>query len=305
MSRWGSVGTIVAIFTYFAVTMPSVWLSGYNLINLLEQTVTIGLLAMGMTTVCAAGEMDLSVGSMLSLATVIVMSLAVAGRSVWLAIVITLFIGAVAGAFNGLLKTVARIPGVLPTISSQSIVAGIALVYTNGVAVYGAGPGVDAMCRLGRGITPGIVLVVGAALVSWFLGRTRYGRVIYMTGGNPEAARHSGVFVNRVVLSAYVACGVLAAASGVMLAGRIGSGSPIVGADFLLDAIIAVMIGSTVLTQEQEFTGPGSLVGAFFMTVVNSGMQISGQGYPAQCLLRAILFVVCLTLFSLQKRATE
>lgn len=293
------------VFAYFAITMPDVWLTGYNLMNMLEQTVTIGLLAMGMTMVCAAGEMDMSVGSMLSLATVVVMSLVVAGRPTWLAIAVTLLVGALAGLFNGFLRTVVRIPGIIPTISSQGILAGVALVYTNGVAVYAAGPGVDALCRLGRGITPGLVLLGGAALVSWLLGRTRYGRLLYMTGGNPEATRFSGVRVSRVVLCAYVICAGFAAASGIMLAGRTGSGSPTVGADFLLDAIIAVMIGSTVLTHEQEFTGLGSLVGAFFMTVVNSGMQISGQGYPAQCLLRGILFLVCLSLFSLQKRATE
>ncbi|MEW6228317.1 MAG: ABC transporter permease [Bacillota bacterium] len=306
VSRLGSIGVIVSVFAFFATTMPNVWLSGYNLLNMLEQTVTLGLIVLGMTVIRAVGEMDLSVGAMLTLSSVLSMGLVVnAGMPPLVAIAISLLVGAVAGLLNGFLRTTARIPGVIPTIGSQGILTGAALVYSKGMAIYGSGPDVQAFTRIGRGIAPVAVLIAGTILVWWFLARTRYGRLVYMTGGNPEATRFSGARVNRVILSAYVICAVFAAAGGAMLSGRIGSGNPTAGGDFLLDCIIAVMIGSTVLTQEQEFTGLGSLIGALFMTVVNTGMQITKQGYPAQCLLRGILFLVCLFLFSLQRRATE
>lgn len=304
-SRLGSIGTIVLVFLYFSIKVPNVWLTKYNFLNMVEQTVTLGLLAMGMTMIRAAGEMDMSMGSMVSLSSCLVMGFVMAGRAPWVAVVLTLLIGMAAGLFNGFLRTVARIPGIIPTMSCQGILSGVALVYSNGMAIYGAGPGVAALTRLGRGLEPCLILM-GAALLIWgVLSRTRYGRLVYMTGGNSEASRFAGVRVNSVALSAYIICATLGAAAGIMLAGRIGSGGPTIGADFLLDVIIAVMIGSTVLTREQEFTGLGSLVGALFMTVVNCGMQITGQGYPAQCLLRGILFLVCLWLFSLQRRATE
>ena len=301
---------IVALFMYFAITMPTEWLSAYNFRNLIEQTVSLGLVALGLTMVRAAGEMDMSVGAMMSLASMLSMGLVLAGKPVWLSTSITLAVGGVVGLANGFMRTTARIPGVIPTLGSQAVLRGAALLYNNGSALFGVGPGVALLCKLGRGTVgpisiPGSILVGGAALCWWILGRTRYGRLVYMVGGNSRAARLSGVRVNRVVLFAYILCAMYAAAAGVMLSGRLGSGDPFVGNDLLLDSIIAATVGSTVLAEEQEFSPFGSLAGAFFVTLVNTGTQMAGQGYPAQCLLRGVLLFASLALFSLQRRAAE
>lgn len=310
ISRLGSIVMIAGLFLFFAIIMPDIWLTSYNLMNIVEQTVSLGLVALGLTVVRAAGEMDLSVGSMVSLGSMISMGLIMAGRPVVVAILVSLLAGVGVGLVNGFMRTTMRIPGVVPTIGSQSAVAGLAMIYNWGNMVFGVGPNVDAFCTLGRGyigpISVPALIFLGAGVIVWFaLNKTKHGRLLYMIGGNPDASGLSGVQVNRCVVLAYVACGILAALSGVMMAARIGAGNPLAGNDLLLDGIISVMVGSTVLAEEQEFSPIGSIVGAFFVTLVMTGLQIMGKGYHMQCILRGVLLLVALTLFSLQRRAAE
>ncbi len=310
ISRAGSLSIIGGLFLYFSVTMPDIWLTTYNLLNLIEQTVALGLVGLGFTIVRACGEVDLSVGSMTSFASMIVMAMIVAERSILLSIAVALLAGAVVGVSNGLMRTTLRIPGVIPTIGSQSVVAGLAMIVGWGNMIYGRNPTADAFCTIGRGYIgpvsiPAIILGVSAFVVWFLLGRTRYGRLLYMIGSNPDASRLSGVRVNAQIMVAYILCGLFAAFSGVMMAARIGAGNPIGGGDTLLDVIIAVMIGSTVGAEEQEFSALGSLIGAFFVTLVMTGMQMSGGAYHIQCLMRGLLLLSSLTLFSLRKHAAE
>ena len=310
ISRLGSVVMMLGLFIYFAILMPDIWLTTYNFMNLIEQTVTLGLLALGLTVVRAAGEMDLSVGSMVSFASMLSMGFVMAGRPIWLAIMVALFAGLCVGFVNGFMRTNLRIPGVIPTIGSQGAVAGLAMIYNWGNMIFGRGPAVDAFCNLGRGYIgpisiPATIFLMFALIVWFLLNKTSYGRLLYMIGGNPEASRLSGVRVNRCVRLSYILCGILAGCSGVMMTARIGAGNPLAGSDLLLDGIIAVMVGSTVLAEEQEFNPIGSIVGAFFVTLVIAGMQMLGQGYHAQCIFRGLLLLVALTLFSLQRRAAE
>jgi ribose/xylose/arabinose/galactoside ABC-type transport system permease subunit len=291
--------------------MPDIWLTSYTMLTLVEQTVSLGLLALGMTVVWTAGEADLSAGSMVSLASMLSMGLIMkSGWPVWLAILVAILAGVCVGFVNGFMRTTLRIPGVIPTIGSQSAVAGLALIYGWGNMIFGSGSAMDAFTRIWRGTIgpvsiPAIILGASVFIVWFLLKRTRFGRLLYMIGGNPEASRLSGVWVNRCVVLSYVVCAMFAALSGVMMSARIGAGNPHGGADLLLEGIIAVMVGSTILAEEQEFNPIGSLVGAFFVTMVIAGTQMAGRGYHVQSILRGILLLVALTLFSMQQRATE
>jgi ribose/xylose/arabinose/galactoside ABC-type transport system permease subunit len=301
---------ILGLFIYFSFLMPDIWLTSYTLMNLVEQTVSLGLLALGLTVVCAAGEMDLSVGSMVSLGSMLSMGSIMQGRPIWLAFLIAVLAGTCVGFINGFMRTTMRIPGVVPTIGSQSAVAGLAMIYGWGNMIFGSGPTVNAFCNLGRGYIgpvsiPAIILGISVLVVWFLLKRTRYGRLLYMIGGNPEASRLSGVRVNHYIRLSYVVCAMFAALSGIMMSARIGAGNPLGGVDLLLDGIIAVMVGSTVLAEEQEFNPIGSIVGSFFVTLVITGTQMAGRGYHVQSILRGVLLLVALVLFSMQKRATE
>lgn len=310
VSRLGSIVMIVGLFIYFAVRMPGIWLTAYNMTNLIEQTVCLGLVALGLTIVRAAGEMDLSVGSVVSLTSMMSMGLIMEERPIWLAISACILVGMAAGLVNGFMRTTLRIPGVIPTIGSSSFIAGLAMIYGWGNMIFGRGQAIDSFCVLGRGnlgpiSIPAMILGM-ATLLAWFLlMRTRYGRLLYMIGGNPEASRLSGVRVGACITLSYVICATFAAISGIMMSARIGAGNPLAGVDLLLDSIIAVMVGSTVLAEEQEFSPLGSLVGALFVTLVMTGMQMDGQGAHLQCLLRGILLLTSLGLFALQRRAAE
>lgn len=310
ISRLGSIIMFAVLFLYLSIRMPDTWLTMDNFRNLVEQTVSLGMCALGMTIVRAAGENDLAIGSTVSLTSMVSFSIVLAGWPVWLSLLATLGVGAGIGLANGLMRTALRIPGIIPTIGSQHIILGLAMICGWGNMIFGRGPGIDELCRLGQGFigpisVPATILAL-VVLVVWFvLDRTKLGRMLYAVGGNPEAARLSGTNVNGIVVVAYVLCGMLASAAGFMMSARIGSGNPFAGADLLLDSIIAVMIGSTVIVDEQEFRAAGSVFGAFFITVVMTGMQSQGQGYHTQCLLRAVLLLVSMGLFSMQKRATE
>jgi ribose/xylose/arabinose/galactoside ABC-type transport system permease subunit len=310
IGRLATIAMMLGLFTYFAIRMPDMWLTQYNVMTLIEQTACLAIVALGMTVARAAGEMDLSVGSMVSLGTMITVGIIMAGHPIWLAILATVSAGVCLGLANGFMRTTMRIPGVIPTIGSSSAVAGLALIYNWGNMLYGRGPAIETFCQLGRGYIGSIsiagLVTLGMILLTWFLlNSTRFGRLLYMVGGNPDASRLSGVKVENTIRLAYVISGAFAAFAGVMLGSRLGAGNPTAGNDLLLDGIIALMVGSTVLAQEQEFNPIGSVLGAFFISMVITGMQMLGQAYHAQCILRGLLLLVSLALFSLQRRGAE
>jgi len=310
VARTGSLAIIGGLFLYLAIRRPDVWLTSYNLMNLAEQMVCLALITIGLTITVAAGEIDLAVGSQVSLASVISMGLIVAGWPVWLAVLGALLVGVAIGLVHGVLRTVLRVPGLLPTIGTSSAVAGVALVYTWGNMLHGSGPALGAFTMMGRGrigpfpVTATILAVL--SIVFWFmLNKAKFGRVLYMIGGNPDASRLSGVPVKRYIVLAYVVCSICAAISGVLMSARIGAGNPFAGAEMLLDGLIAMNIGKTVFTEEQEPHIVGSLIGAFFMTFAAAGMQMLGKGFHVLCMLRGSLLLVSLALNSMQRRMAE
>lgn len=310
ISRLGSIVMIVGLFLYFAISMPDIWLTTYNMTNLIEQTVCLGLVAQGFTIVRAAGEFDLSIGSTASLTSIISMGLIMEGKPIGFAVFICALVGIAVGLTNGFMRTTLRIPGVIPTIGSSSFIGGLAMIYSWGNMIFGRGENVDRFCMLGRGYIGPIsipALVLGIAfIIAWYLlKKTRYGRLLYMIGGNAEASRLSGVRVGACITLAYVICATYSSMTGLMLSARIGAGNPLAGGDLLLDTIIAVMVGSTVLAEEQEFSPLGTIIGSFFVTLVMTGMQMNGQGAHLQYLLRGILLFTSLALFALQRRAAE
>lgn len=310
VAKYGSAILMLGAFLYFSIRIPDIWLTSYMLSSIVEQSVSLGLVALGLTIVSAHGEMDMSIGSVVSLGAMLSMMCIASNRPIWTAVLLTVICGAAIGVVNGFMRTKMRIPGMIPTIGMQSAIAGVALMVNNGNMIYGSGEHLKAYTQMGRGYIGAIsvpaLIFAAIALVVWFvMAETRQGRLFYMIGGNADATALSGVKVNRQILKGYVFCAILGALAGVMASARSGSGNPEAGVDLFLDGLIAVTLGGTLLTDEREYRAVGSIVGALFITMMINGLQLIGQGNHMQCIMRGVLLLLGLVLSSLRSIAAE
>jgi ribose transport system permease protein len=247
----------------FGIAKPF-FFSGDNLLNILLQAAVVGILALGQTFVLITGGIDLSLGSTVAVTAVCagLLSQEVPG---FLAILGGLAVGALCGAVNGLLITVTNITPFIVTLGTMSIYSGLALIIAGGQAVYGIPTGFqDALAGAVAGIPiPVVLFVLLTALAALVLKYTRFGEYLTAIGGNAEVARLAGISVNRQTAGAYIVSGMAAGLAGSILAARLGAADPTLGADLLLTAIAATVMGGTKLAG-----GEGSMVGAAFGAVL-------------------------------------
>jgi ribose transport system permease protein len=250
---------IIALVAVMALTEPR-FFSRLNVINILRNFSLLSLIALGQTLVMVVGGFDLSVGAVMAIASVAgAMSMAWFAMSVPEAPAVMVCIvgflaalaaGGVAGLTNGLLVTKLRIAPFMGTLAMMSALFGAALFITKGVPVSGVPSAfVDV---IGRGIWFGLPVIFWisavAILVVWFvMHETPFGRHLYAAGGNSHAARASGVPLGRVVVSAYVISGLLAALVGLLVTARVGSGQPTIGNTSAIESIAAAVLGGVSL----------------------------------------------------------
>ena len=268
--------TLVALGAIMAL-LTDRFLSPLNLTNVLVQAAVITVIAMGMTFVILGGGFDLSVGSVVALsgcvgATVMMKAGIAAGMAAGVGV------GALAGLVNGLAVTVLRVNPFIATLGTMVLVRGVVFLVTNGeqVPVDDTLPkgfldfGVERFLGIHYLVWVPAALLV---LLSWVLSMTPYGRSVYATGGNRDAAYLSGIRVDRVIASTYVWCGALAGLAGMMLASRLQSGQPTAGEFYELTAIAAVVLGGAAL-----HGGEGKLYktvfGVFIMVVLGNGLNL-------------------------------
>jgi ribose transport system permease protein len=232
-----------------------------------------------MTLVILLGGIDLSVGSILAVSSVVIADLLQAHCNAGLATLAGVLAGALLGTVNGLIVTKGRVAPFIATLGTMTTLRGFALVLSNGSPISGFSN--DFFSLVGDGYVAGLVpipvvwmLVVFA--VFWFVMRqTVFGRHIYATGGNAEAAALSGVKTDQVQIWVYTICGATAAMSGVILTSRLNSAQPTAGAGYELDAIAAVVLGGTSLSGGRGWIF-GTLVGALLIGVLNNGLNLMG-----------------------------
>ncbi len=256
-----------------------------NLLNVANQIAVIAILAVGMTMVIVTGGIDLSVGSQIALAAVVVASLigrlggeAAGTASMILAGLATVLLCGAIGAFSGVMVTRFGVPPFIATLGVMQVASGLAYIISEGKPVYRLP---EAFVTLGRGTDPLLglpwaVLLMAAlyAAAHVLMSRTTAGRYVYAVGGNAEAARLAGVRVAAVLLFVYAACGALAGLGGVVMASQLRSGAPTYGVMYELYVIAAVVVGGTSLSGG-EGTIPGTLTGAFIIAVIQNGMNLT------------------------------
>jgi ribose transport system permease protein len=274
LGRFGVLLMLIALLVLFSALSPH-FLSQGNITNVLIQSSTNAIIAAGMTFVILSGNIDLSVGSVLALSSVIGATFIADGGSIVIGVGIMLLGGIIAGGINGFTVSYLGFPAFIVTLATMWLFRGLAYVFTNGQAVTGLPKDFRILATGEVAGIPYIVLVMIAvyAVCYFLLSRTTFGRQVYAVGDNREAARLSGVNVKRVVAAVFVICGLLAALGGVVLSSRLFSGQPIAGITFELSAIAAVVIGGTSLSGGKGGI-LGTLVGAIFIATLINGLVI-------------------------------
>jgi ribose transport system permease protein len=223
-----------------------------------------------MTFAILTGGIDLSVGSVVALSGVLCADALVHGWGLPLAIAVGLGTGLAVGVVNGLVVTTIRVPPFIVTLAMMLVVRGAAFKYTDAHTISGLP---SSLAPFSQGWSMAAIMAVVFA-ASWILlMRTPFGRHVYATGGNREAAWLSGIRVNTVLVKVYALCGLGAGLAGVLVASRLNAGYPRAGELYELDAVAAVVVGGTSL-----FGGRGSiwgtLGGAFFIGILNNGLNL-------------------------------
>jgi ribose transport system permease protein len=246
-----------------------------------------------MTLVLIIGGIDLSVGSALALIGVISGFLLAAGVPAPLVVLCCLALGAVIGVINGVIIVNTTLPPFIVTFSMMSILRGIAYVSTGGTPMRIENRNFINVGTGYLGPVPLPVVYMGVIVAGLFLlmNKTSAGRHIYAIGGNDRAALYSGIPVKRIRFSVYVFSGVMAAVSGITLAARSYSGSPIFGTGAEMDAIAACVLGGISMLGGNGYIG-GTLIGALIIGILNNGLNLMGIDSFWQTILRGVVILI-------------
>lgn len=298
LGRYGTVVFFVLIVVVFSLLSPR-FFTGGNLVNILRQSSTLAIVAAGLTLCVAAGEFDLSTGSVASLGGILGTGLIVnQGFTTAYAIGIAVFAGVSFGLLNGLLVSVLRIPSLIATLGTSAIAIGVNYAYSNGSSVYGALPG--GFRTIGQGylglIPVAVVIAVVVFIVAYLLlEKTRVGRYLIATGANSTAARLTGVPVRRMRMFGLLVSGTLAAFAGVVLASYLGTGQPNGGDNYTLVGLTAVFVGMSMIRPGQA-NMIGTLVGVLLLGVVSNGLNLLGTPFWVQELASGTILVAAVAL---------
>jgi ribose transport system permease protein len=314
----------VQIYTPRSYLWPS-FLTRENLINVVNQNADIAIIAIGMTMVIITAGIDLSVGSLLALSgvmtAVVIQRMAGGAQAPAVLLVACGLVGvgtcAVCGAFNGVMVTVFRVPAFVVTLGMMMVARGLALIIAvayQSALMGGTAEGTPeavkieatSFSRLGNGEVWGVPNPILLMIVLYILGhvlmsRTSVGRYIYAVGGNPEAARLSGVPVFGVLILVYAICGAMAGLAGVLDASRFEGGRPNAGGLYELRVIAAVVVGGTSLAGGEGRIF-GTLIGALIIAVIQNGLNMAGVKSYEQMVVFGLLILAAVLLDQLKKR---
>jgi erythritol transport system permease protein len=320
--RMRALIALVCLTTVFSLTSPEFLTTG-NLVILIKHVATNAILAIGMTFVILSGGIDLSVGSIAGLSSMVAGGLLSRGLVLapfgsviflhtWLVVVVALAGGMALGAVNGGLVAYLRVAPFIATLGLLYMARGAALLMSGGATFPNlagtAGFGNTGFPSIGTSTVIGLPIVVWimialAAAAMFVATRTPFGRQVYAVGGNERAALLAGVRVARVRLLVYVISGFCAALVGVIIAAELGAAHPATGQTFELNAIAAVVLGGTSLMGGRGTIG-GTLVGAFVIGVLADGLVLHGVSEFWQMVIKGLVIVLAVILDQFQKRSS-
>ncbi len=293
----------VLIFAFFSVTLFNKgFLEPNNLLNILRQTAMISIMSVGMTYVLSAGEIDLSIGMVAGLIS-LVAAVAMDGYGPIVGVVAGLAVGALVGAVNALLTTRVRIPSFLTTLAMMGIARGTAMWMTQTKSVPILDDGYIWLFG-GGNLGPVPILVIWTLVIAVIghivLRRTTFGRRVLATGGSEVAARYSGIDTKSIKLRVLMISSLGAAIAGMLYAGRLHSGRFQLGEGDELSVIAAAVLGGTSLFGGAG-TVVGSIVGSLMIGMINNGLLLMGLEYSQQLIARGVIIIVAVAISQQRK----
>ena len=288
---YGALAALALLVVANSVLTPN-FFDVNNFRNILLQVSPTVLVAVGMTFVIATGGIDLSVGSVMAIASAVAAASLDAGAGV--AVLLGLGAALAAGVFNGALISGFRIQPIIVTLALLISGRGVAQVLSDGQLVPFSNPAFE---TLGRGVVAGVpvqvmLMVLAVGLAIFAMRATVFGRYVVAVGGNEAAARLAGIKIHRTKITVYALSGLLAGLAGLIEAARLGaSDAQKVGLNIELDAIAATVVGGTPLTGGRA-TVLGTLVGALIMQVITTSFNMNGFAYSWSLVIKAAIIIV-------------
>ncbi len=296
LQRYGLILSFLLLCLVLTI-LSDRFLTVSNIVNVLRQSTINGIIAVGMTLVILTAGIDLSVGSILALSSVITASMLQSGMPVPAAILIGLGIGAACGLINGITITKASVPPFVTTLGMMTIARGLALIFTGGKPITGLPENFRFIGTGSVGPIPTPIIIAAMVFIIGYilLTRTSLGQFIYAIGNNPVAARYAGISVSSNITLVYVISGLLAALAGLILIARLGSAQPTAGIAFEFAAIAAVVVGGTSFAGGQGGLG-GTLIGVLIIAVLSNGLNLLNISSFYQPVVSGIVIALALLL---------
>ncbi|MFC3073537.1 ABC transporter permease [Shinella pollutisoli] len=293
---------LLAIWAILAFTTES-FLTENNITNLMRQFSLLAIIAIGQTFVIITAGIDLSVGAVVGLTSVIVAMLLAAGVPIWLAVSLTLLAGVLIGAVHAFGVSYMKLPPFIVTLAGLTGWRGLGLLMTNGLGISGLPPEFNAFSR---GFVLGLptlfwMVVVVAVPAYVLLHKARIGKYIFAVGSNAEAARLSGIDARQTIFVVYIISSTCAALAGILVTSRLGLGIATTGDGWELQAIASSVIGGTSL-----FGAIGSIIGptlgSLLLSTINQGANLLNVNPFWQRIITALLIVVVVFVDHLRRR---
>lgn len=279
LGKYGILILMVGLLVLFSALRPDSFATLGNLRGILDNRTQVVLLAFAAMMPLIVGQFDLSIAYIYSVSHIFVVGfIGQSGMNVAAAIVVTLLIAASLGAVNAFVVVKLKVDAFVATLATGSIIYGLGLWYTGGRTLYNPVPTSFTSIARGRlwGIPLTVLYVAAVAAVLWLvLSRLPVGRRMYATGGNPRAARLTGIRTDRYVMAAFVVSGTLAGIAGVILGSSLGTASPNTGVSLLLPAFAGAFLGATTI-RPGRFNVVGTVVAVYTLSIAVSGLQQVG-----------------------------
>jgi ribose transport system permease protein len=281
------------------------FMSFANILNILRDSSMAVIAGIGMTMLLITGEVDLSIGSLVAFVGVVTMDIINKTQSTLLGVLVGLALGALTGLANGLVRTKFKVNSLIGTIAMMMILRGGVYVYR--IAAVQNYHQKQAFFMIGNGYVgflpiPILLMTVLYLIFLFLINKSLAGRYLYATGGNPTAARISGINVDRLKILTFVISSTLAAMSGVILVSRMNSGQPNAGQGFELEVISGVILGGTSLGGG-EGTLIGTLIGILILRIINNGIIILGWNQDLQIVVSGFVLIAAVYLDNRRKSA--
>ena len=315
LQRFLAFGALILLIVFFSVANEH-FLNFDNFVNILIATAVVGVIALGETFVIITGGIDLSVGTVMTLSSVMTaVTITNMGLPVPVGVLAGVLTGGFMGLINGVLIARLKIPPFIATLGILNVARGLALVITQTRPIYYSNNPEFNAGVMGNlfgikiqgdfGIPNIAIIMFGAVIVAAFiLNRTALGRYTFALGSNEEAVRLSGVNVQIWKMAVYTLCGIFAGLAGVLIGARVNSAQPALGFGYELDAISAVVIGGTSLAGG-EGTILGTIIGAFIVRTLTNGLQIMSVPQEWQIVVTGVVVILAVYLDIIRRRQQQ